>query len=89
MLTLSVPFAVTALTTKGKGVVPSSVERDCDVGAMVNEETVIYVVAVAVEVTLCEPAVMVDVPTATPLSVALPQIWVAQLPVIAATVGAA
>ena len=81
------PLAVTAVTTKGSAVVPSSVARDCVVGAIVNEETVMYVVAVAVEVTLCDPAVMVAVPTATPLKVAAPHAAVAQLPVMAATVG--
>jgi hypothetical protein len=46
-------------------------------------------VSVAVLLTLCEAAVMTDVPAATPCIVALPHVPVAQVPVRTATVGVA
>jgi hypothetical protein len=46
---------------------------DCDEGVMAIDETVMNTVAVAVFVTLSELAVSVTVPTATPVSTALPE----------------
>jgi len=56
-----------------------------EVGLMPIAEIVMYTVAVAVFVTLSDEAVIVAVPVATPVSVALPHVCVAQVPVIAAT----